>query len=63
MTRDLKPLARRTGGTLDCRLAFRATEVEKRMLLNEAKKHDLSLGEYVLALHRYYNGENNNGKA
>jgi hypothetical protein len=57
MTKDLYNLSHRTGGTLDCRLAFRASVVEKRMLLESAKKHNLSLGEYVLALHRYYHGE------
>lgn len=57
MTKDLYNLSHRTGGTLDCRLAFRASVVEKRMLLDYAKANGLSLGEYVLALHRYYLGE------
>lgn len=54
---DLKSLSVRTGGTLTCRLAFRASVVEKNHLLDAAKKFNLSLGEYVLALHRYYHGE------
>ena len=56
MTSDLKPLAMRTGGTLDCRLAFRVSPDEKRTLTKAMDKLDMSLGEYVLALHRYYQG-------
>ena len=54
MTSDLKPLAVRSSGTLACRLAFRASVLEKKMLLYAAKKHGLGLGEYILALHRHY---------
>lgn len=57
MTKDLKHLAYRISGKLDCRLAFRASEDEKLLLMGECEKHGLSLGEYVLALLRHYHQE------
>ena len=58
MTKDLYDLAYRTGGTLDCRLAFRASVKEKAMLLEATRKQKMGLGEYVIALHRFYEQEN-----
>jgi hypothetical protein len=53
----LKTLTYRNG-RLDCARMFRLTKDELVELAEACKELDMSLGDYVMALHRFVNGGN-----